>query len=98
MAYGASQALAEKGLRIPQDMSLVGITNIRLTQDMRPPLTTVALRIEELATLSIDLLLDLIENPDHQPRIVHVPDPLLVERSSTAQPRTGGAIAVKSGQ
>ncbi len=98
MAYGASQALVENGIRIPQDMSLVGITDIRLAQDMRPALTTVSLRTEEVATLSINLLLDLIENPDHQPRIVHVPDPLLVERSSTAQARIGGAIAVNSGQ
>jgi DNA-binding LacI/PurR family transcriptional regulator len=96
MAYGASQALAEQGIHIPQDMSVIGITDIRLAQDMRPALTTVALRIEEVATLSINLLLDLIENPDHQPRIVHVPDPVLMERSSTAQARIGGAKATKS--
>jgi len=95
MAYGASQALAENGIRVPQDISLISITDIRLAQDMRPALTTVALRIEALATLSIDLLLDLIEKPDHQPRIVRVPDPWLVERSSTARARTSGPLAVK---
>jgi DNA-binding LacI/PurR family transcriptional regulator len=97
MAYGASQALAENGIRIPQDMSLVGITDIRLAQDMRPALTTVSLRTEELAALSIKLLLDLIENPDHQPRIVRVPDPVLVERSSTARARADGPVVVNSG-
>jgi DNA-binding LacI/PurR family transcriptional regulator len=98
MAYGASQALAEQGIRIPQDMSLVGITDIRLAQDMRPALTTVALGIEEVATLSINLLLDLIENPDHQPRIVRVPDPVLVERSSTARARSGGLSLAQRGR
>jgi DNA-binding LacI/PurR family transcriptional regulator len=98
MAYGASQALADRGIRIPEDVSLVGITDIRLAQDMRPALTTVALRIEEVATASINLLLDLIENPDHQPRIVHVAEPWLVERSSTAQARGYRPIAATSGE
>lgn len=89
MAYGASQALADKGIRIPQDVSLIGITNIPLAQDMRPALTTVALRIDDMATISINLLLDLIENADHQPTIVRVPDPVLVVRASTAPVRGG---------
>jgi DNA-binding LacI/PurR family transcriptional regulator len=90
--------LADRGIRIPEDVSLVGITDIRLAQDMRPALTTVALRIEEVATASINLLLDLIENPDHQPRIVHVAEPWLVERSSTAQARGYRPIAATSGE
>jgi LacI family repressor for deo operon, udp, cdd, tsx, nupC, and nupG len=83
MAYGASQALADQGIRIPQDISLIGVTDIQMARDMRPALTTVALGIEQVATLSINLLLDLIENPAHQPTIVRVPDPVLVVRSST---------------
>lgn len=83
MAYGASQALADRGIRIPQDISLVGITDIQLARDMRPALTTVALGIEQVATASINLLLDLIEDANHQPTIVQVPDPVLVVRAST---------------
>lgn len=91
MAYGASHALAERGIRIPQEVSLVSITDIRLARDMRPALTTVALRIEEVATTSINLLLDLIENPQHQPTVVRVPDPWLVKRASTG-PVSGSAV------
>jgi DNA-binding LacI/PurR family transcriptional regulator len=87
MAYGASQALADQGIRIPQDVSLIGVTDIQMARDMRPALTTVALGIEQVATLSINLLLDLIENPAHQPTIVRVPDPVLVVRSSTGPVR-----------
>jgi len=83
MAYGASQALADCNIRIPGDISLIGITDIQLARDMRPTLTTVALGIEQVATISINLLLDLIENPAHEPRIMHVPDPVLVVRTST---------------
>ena len=88
MAYGASQALADRGLRIPEDISLIGVTDIQLARDMRPALTTVALGIEQVATLSINLLLDLIENPQHQPTIVIVPDPELVVRASTGPARS----------
>jgi DNA-binding LacI/PurR family transcriptional regulator len=88
MAYGASQALADRGIRIPQDISLIGITDIQLARDMRPALTTVALGIEQVATISINLLLDLIENPQHEPTIVHVPDPVLVVRASTGPVRS----------
>jgi LacI family repressor for deo operon, udp, cdd, tsx, nupC, and nupG len=87
MAYGAAQVLVERAIAVPQQVSLIGITDIQLARDMRPGLTTVALHTEAMATLAINLLLDLIENPDHQPRNVHVPDPELVRRTSTAQVR-----------
>lgn len=89
LAYGASQALADHGIRVPQDVSLIGVTDIQLARDMRPALTTVALGIEQIATLSVNLLLDLIENPAHQPTIVQVPDPVLVVRASTGPVRAG---------
>ena len=88
MAYGASQALADRGIRVPQDISLMGVTDIQVARDMRPALTTVALGIEQMATQSINMLLDLIVEPTHQPRIVRVPDPQLVVRQSTAARRT----------
>ncbi|MDY0745260.1 LacI family DNA-binding transcriptional regulator [Paucibacter sp. R3-3] len=83
MAYGAAQVLAERGIAVPQAMSLIGITDIHLARDMRPALTTVALHTETMATLAINLLLDLIEDPGHQPRSVKVPEPALVVRAST---------------
>lgn len=89
MAYGAAQVLVERGVAVPQAMSLIGITDIQLARDMRPGLTTVALHTETMATMAINLLLDLIENPDHQPRSVKVPAPLLVARASTGPVRSG---------
>jgi len=83
MAYGAAQVLAERGIAMPQQMSLIGITDIQLARDMRPGLTTVALHTETMATLAINLLLDLIEDPERQQRSVKVPEPQLVLRAST---------------
>jgi DNA-binding LacI/PurR family transcriptional regulator len=82
-AFGVLHALKDRGIRVPEDISLIGITDIQLAQQMRPALTTVALGIENIATLSINLLLDLIENPAHQPTMVRAPEPQLVIRAST---------------
>lgn len=87
LAYGATQALADRGIRVPDDVSIVGITDIQLAQEMRPALTTVALNIEEVAKTSINLLLDMIESPDYLPTLVRVQDPQLVVRASTSRVR-----------
>lgn len=47
----------DRNIRIPEDISIVGITDIQLAQQMRPALTTVSLGIEAIATISINLLL-----------------------------------------
>lgn len=87
LAYGVTQALADQGIAVPDAVSIVSITNIQLAQEMRPPLTTVSLNIEEVATSSINLLLDMIENPEHQPTLIRVSDPQLIVRKSTAPVR-----------
>lgn len=87
LAFGATQALADQGIGVPDAVSIVGITNIQLAQEMRPALTTVSLNIEEVATSSINLLLDMIEDPQHQPTLVHISDPQLIVRASTARVR-----------
>ena len=87
LAYGATQALADEGIHVPDDVSIMGITDIQLAQEMRPALTTVALNIEDVATASINLLLDMIENPEHQPTLVRIPDPRLMVRASTCHVR-----------
>jgi len=83
LAYGASQILADRGIRVPGDMSLIGITDIQLAQEMRPALTTVSLHIEQMATVSINMLLDLIKDPKNTPMTAHSPNPTLVVRAST---------------
>lgn len=55
-AVGAMQAAAELGRRIPDALSIVGITGIHLANDVRPALTTVEIPIEEAADLAVELL------------------------------------------
>jgi LacI family transcriptional regulator, galactose operon repressor len=83
MAIGASLAIHEQGLRIPEDISLVGMDDIEVSEYMNPTLTTVRQPLEAIARAGIDLLLDLI--CDETPDSVHVQlEPNLMVRRSTA--------------
>jgi DNA-binding LacI/PurR family transcriptional regulator len=86
MALGAMRALHECGLRIPEDISLVGFDDIPESPFFEPPLSTVRQDFSILGTLGIDYLLERIQNPDLpvEQRIIY---PELVLRASTAPPK-----------
>lgn len=60
MAFGSMQAIREKGLRIPEDIGLVGYDDILFCSLMNPALTTIRLKKQELGTESVKLLLSRI--------------------------------------
>lgn len=57
LAFGAYQALAEAGLKVPGDMSIVSFDNDELAAYLRPGLTTIGLPHEEMGRRSVELLL-----------------------------------------
>lgn len=61
MAVGAMRAIVDAGLRVPQDISVVGFDGLELSQFCTPRLTTVRQPQEEIANTSVRLLLDSIE-------------------------------------
>lgn len=63
MAIGCLAALAEAGVRVPQDIALAGFDDIPIARYVTPPLTTVRVRIAELGSLALDRLASAIENP-----------------------------------
>ena len=81
MAVGAYQALYQAGLRIPQDMALVGYDDIELARYMTPPLTTIHQPKDELGELAIDVLIHRMAQPDLQQQRLQL-TPELVERGS----------------
>ncbi|MBU4228620.1 LacI family transcriptional regulator [bacterium] len=60
MAFGAMQAIKEKGLRIPEDIGLVGYDDIPFSSLISPALTTIRLKKQELGAESVKLLLSRI--------------------------------------
>ncbi|CAD6555442.1 LacI family DNA-binding transcriptional regulator [Paraburkholderia sabiae] len=85
LGIGALQALATLGRKVPDDVSVIGITDIQLAHQVRPSLTTVAINTEAIAQASIELLIRLIHEPhgDGPPPAVIAPLPKLVRRQST---------------
>ncbi|TDC46939.1 LacI family DNA-binding transcriptional regulator [Jiangella ureilytica] len=88
MALGLLHALHEAGVRVPQDVSIVGFDDIPEAEFLTPPLTTVRQDFAEVGRKSIALLLDLIDTgPSAAAERIVVP-PVLVTRSSTSPPAT----------
>jgi DNA-binding LacI/PurR family transcriptional regulator len=91
LAIGAAQALITLGRKVPDDVSVIGITDIQLAHQVHPALTTVAIQTAAIAELSVDRLIQLIQMPEMQPSMVIAPPPKLVVRASTGPRRAGSA-------
>lgn len=84
-AIGAMYALTEAGVRIPRDVSVVAIHDLPMAGCLIPPLTTVAMPLEELGRRAIELLES--SSPDEPIREIVAGPMALVVRRSTAAPR-----------
>jgi DNA-binding LacI/PurR family transcriptional regulator len=85
-AIGAVRAFQEAGLRIPQDISVVGFDDIALASFCLPPLTTVRQPLLKMGKIAAQTVLDRIE--DRAPFVPEIAiEPELVVRGSTATPR-----------
>jgi DNA-binding LacI/PurR family transcriptional regulator len=84
-ALGAMHEARSAGLRVPEDLSLVGFDDLYISQYLSPPLTTVRQPMAEMGRLAAKTLLRLLakEQPE---QTVKVPGELIV-RKSTARPR-----------
>lgn len=99
MAMGAYRAAAELGLRIPDDLSVVGFDNQEIVADgLFPPLTTVALPHYEMGQWAMERLIGMLGDADPGARDEGAPSPEaetvilpcpLVRRESVAPPRAG---------
>ena len=81
MAYGAALALHRRGLRVPQDVSLVGFDDLPSSSFAVPPLTSVHQPICELGKAAAEAMLDLLAGREAR---VALPPPRMVLRESTA--------------
>jgi DNA-binding LacI/PurR family transcriptional regulator len=84
MAIGVLQTAAHMGIKVPDDLSVVGFDGIEASSWTNPALTTVEQPIDEIAQTAVDTLRTLIENPRPLPNSYFRPNLRL--RSSTAPP------------
>ena len=85
LALGCYDVLAERGLRCPDDLSVVGFNDIPFIDRLAPPLTSVRVPQREIGVAAADLLLECLAEPTAWRQIWL--DPTLVVRGSTAAPR-----------
>jgi LacI family transcriptional regulator, xylobiose transport system transcriptional regulator len=85
-AVGVYEAARQAGLRIPEDLSVVGFDDLAFVRWSAPPLTTVRQPLADMGATAADLVLTLASGgqPDHTR--IELPT-TLVERESTAPPR-----------
>jgi LacI family repressor for deo operon, udp, cdd, tsx, nupC, and nupG len=84
MAIGAIQAATDIGKRVPQDLSVIGLTNIHLAHQFRPALTTVGFPTAAIASIAVALTIDRIEGVKAKRDAYKVPLSELVIRETTA--------------
>jgi LacI family transcriptional regulator len=86
MALGAMEALRRRGLRVPEDMSVVGFDDLPEMRWASPPLTTVRQPLSDMGKLAARVVLDLARSVvPASPRVELATE--LVVRASTAPPR-----------
>ena len=80
MAMGIMKALADSGIRVPQDMSLISIDGLDFTRFTVPTLTTMVRPVKEIGQECVEQLVSLINGGPHR------------QKAFTAQLRPGGTV------
>ena len=84
-AMGAMQAILDAGLRIPDDIAVIGCGNVRYAQFLRVPLSSVDQKSSDIGVRAAMLALDLIEAKSALKPVSVVLDAEVVARASTAR-------------
>jgi LacI family transcriptional regulator, galactose operon repressor len=86
MAMGVMDAVRNKGLRIPADISVIGFDDIPQASLIRPALTTIRQPLEKMGRVATQMLLELLSQPQKKIGRIELPTDLVV-RDSCQSPR-----------
>ncbi len=90
MAIGVLRGARELGLRVPEDLSVVGFDDIDISQHTHPPLTTVHQPIRLKGETAVRLLLAMIEGRELRPASVRLETRLIIRESTGPVARSAG--------
>ena len=82
-AIGVYHAIQEKGLKIPQDIAVLGIDNIPLSEYYYPALTTISQSVRKMAEGAIEILDQQLKDPENHKSQRIIFQPKLIIRNST---------------
>lgn len=83
IAIGVIRALRQNGYRVPEDVAVLGMDDIRASSYPENSLSTVRTRFEELSTYMVDVLMQKIGNPHYCPKEISVTASEFIPRDST---------------
>jgi LacI family transcriptional regulator len=83
MAMGAMDAVRSRGLRVPEDVSIVGFDDIPQAALVHPSLTTVGQPLVQMGRMATQMLLDRLANPEKAIDRVELPTELIIRGSSS---------------
>ena len=96
MALGAMAAIQEAGMRVPEDIAVMGFDGLAEGADAQPPLSTITQPVAELGREAVRMLLALVEEPDRAPGSDFLPTQLTLRRSCgcalTSSATEGGGV------
>jgi LacI family transcriptional regulator len=84
MAMGVMDAIRNRGLRIPDDISVVGFDNIPQSALVYPPLTTVQQPLEQMGRVAAQMLLGILNNPKKDISRIELPTELIIRGSTSS--------------
>ncbi len=82
MAFGVMEAVRDRGLRIPEDVSIVGFDNIPQAEQVSPQLTTIEQPLASMGREAARMLLQMIHEPDRPYERVELPTRLVIRAST----------------
>ena len=82
IATGVLRALYENNINVPKDISIIGFNDLIASQHTIPPLTTVRVHIENLASAAVDLIIERITKGRKYCKKVVIPSELIIRKSS----------------
>jgi LacI family transcriptional regulator len=83
-AFAVLEIAAEMGIRVPEDLSVIGFDNVPDGAYTKPPLTTVAQSLVGMGSLAAELLMKMLEGQTVENRVYELPTRLLVRESCRA--------------
>ncbi|MGH9377339.1 MAG: LacI family DNA-binding transcriptional regulator, partial [Terriglobia bacterium] len=95
-ARGAYKALRDRGIRIPEDISVAGFNDTSEASALSPPLTSAHVFTDQLGRQMAELVMNRIARPDLPPQVLTLPTRLVKRESCCALSEAGGATVAPS--
>ena len=82
LAVDAITELSESGLKVPDDVAVLGYDNVPISELFIPHITTISQPFKEMGKKAVDVLINLIEGKGKDDKREYVFDPVIIERDT----------------